>query len=61
LVPQITTQTGGQFHFFTGALMHEENVTRLEQQLVSDIQDVSLNFLPIDYSVVAYVAAVVIV
>jgi hypothetical protein len=33
--------TGGQFHLVTGALGLEDNALRLEQQLVSDLEDVS--------------------
>lgn len=37
---QITTLTGGQLHFFTGALSLEDNVVRLEQQLVGCVTQV---------------------
>jgi hypothetical protein len=39
---QVVHHTGGQLHFVTGALMHEDNVLRLEQQLVADLEDVSI-------------------
>ena len=37
---QITTLTGGQLHFFAGALSLEDNVVRLEQQLVGCVAQV---------------------
>jgi len=41
LIGEITTLTGGQLHFFAGALSLEDNVVRLEQQLVGCVAQIA--------------------
>jgi hypothetical protein len=41
LLGDVVLQTGGQMHFFTGSLGLEDNVFRLEQQLVYDVGQVA--------------------
>ena len=37
---QVVSHTGGQLHFMSGAMTLEDNVMRLEQQLVGDLEQV---------------------
>lgn len=41
LLGEVTLATGGQMHLVTGAMAVEDNVLRLEQQLVGDVETVS--------------------